>query len=1408
MIKVDCESCHAPYDLDERRLPPGGMKMRCPKCGASFHVSPDGTTAPAVAPAPPAGVPAPPPPAAMRKATMLGMAPAGAAAVKPPPPTGGMPAGAWGSAKKVDKPGDGSLPPKAAGAFSAHPKAPPPPAVAPPPPAKAPPHDEFGSFDDDALALAPARSQSRSTTGSVGGGADDYADLPGMKLNKPASPLGAKAATLVGNPAASDASFDDLDLAPASAAADGFGEVDLPAPAGRRPAPGFGDVDLPAPAHRKPASDFGDVDLPTPAVRKHAPDFGDVDLPAPASKKHAPDFGDIDLPVPAAQKSARGFGDIDLPAPTADKAAKKTAAGLGDFDLPVAVGKKGSTSFGDIDLPTPARSTSAASDEASFGDVDIGAPSQPKRPAVIDAEVSFSDLGLSDLPAPRNVADLPARKGQADLPGTKTKTAAASEVSFADLSFDDGPQLPVAKGRADLPQAKRPDMDGTAGVGSRASVAGLPSTSRLSDDSIPDFAVATPARQRSHDVGGDLDFGGGGSGSSSDTSDAGSGYGEVDIGGGGSGDAHDAGGSGEMEFGLPARDGEADIQIPEDILRRQRGETAPVTEVTAAKRALRLVVQLAVFLGVVTAVGAGLSLTNYGFFGMYYLERYLPAAGQPKAVRAAIERAEKAAATDTYQDVRRSLAILGRERLRAGLNRTLLTRSIAHESLAALRFGTDPASSARSAAIMSRLEERRFDAPAMELAFAGDLALRSELAGMAVHLAAARREAPKDPYVELLAGELALKQEQPKDALVAFTRAKELGGGARAEWGLARIALLGGDVDAQDAAVEATLKLSPLHVGARIGKARVLIARNQEQAALALLEQAIGTAPVNGKFLWSSNSEKADGFSVLGYVHEVRTRLHLARKAYADALGSDPYRLEALLGAGRVMLLERRYADGLTRFESALKIAEKKDATVLGGRHATVEAKLGIGRGLLLTARPQDAKEKLTALSAEFPRDPEILLWLGKADQDLGRSADAEASFRKAIELAPTSFDAYLALAQLYFNEDKNDDAAIILKDASKHVAETAEMRRMLGQSELKRNQLESAITEFQRALTLDPGDMDALFGMGIALRRHGRLSVAEQIFDRLEKQDKSYAGLPLERGLLFEARGQFDLAAKSYQEALKQEPENSNLLLRLGAAEVALGDVDAAERTLEIVIRAAPNSAEAEYFIGRVAFAREEIAESLTHFDRAVSLDGTVGEYHLYAGWAAMEMGNLGRTLEEVQAAIDADPSLGDAFWLRGVVRLRTGAVQDALLDVEHALELKPSRTEALAVMGDCYDQLRLLDRAISSYEKALRVESKRGHWWYRLGRLQLDAGHQAEGARALENATRIGDDESRTPAWLADSHRLRGEALEGLGNQRAAIPHYRRFLELAPDGAIDRRDVTKKMEKWGVELPDRRIH
>src|SRR5450432_3419236 len=157
MFKVECPGCKAPYQVDERRIPSSGLKMRCPKCGTSFKVDPptdgrrtgpspvlggvfgaEGESAPPPALSAPAPRPAvdlkgtivgvapaaaPPRPAAAPnlKGTMVGVAPAGAAGPPAPPPRPNLKGTMIGVAPAA--PGLGKPPPMPARRAPIEPKA-------------------------------------------------------------------------------------------------------------------------------------------------------------------------------------------------------------------------------------------------------------------------------------------------------------------------------------------------------------------------------------------------------------------------------------------------------------------------------------------------------------------------------------------------------------------------------------------------------------------------------------------------------------------------------------------------------------------------------------------------------------------------------------------------------------------------------------------------------------------------------------------------------------------------------------------------------------------------------------------------------------------------------------------------------------------------------------------------------------------------------------------------------------------------------------------------------------------------------------------------------------------------------------------------------------------------------------
>jgi predicted Zn finger-like uncharacterized protein len=398
MLKVECEACKAPYQVDERRVPPTGLKMRCPKCGHAFTVSnPDAK-------------PVAPP---VSKHTIMGVS-----AVAPPAPAAPAAASRAPAAPIGELPMDEDLLPQLPAAKAKPPK-PPPPRPAPLPAAPLGEIDEL--MDLPAMPaplpavvkpLAPVKPtlmspQSGPVKPKAAPSLADYEiDLPSASADLPAARGPGKPPPPKKAPAA------DLPAAkPAPTVGGALFEVDLPSPAA-------GSQDLPAakggakpkkpntfadlPATRQDAdlpAAFGDVGLPAP--------FGDIGLPAP--------FGDVGLPSPA----GGGFGSIDLPAigeslpmpvhgaglpaavdqgnylpraagagahlPTAAGAGAHlpTAAGAGahlptavghDMHLPASLDALPSAVGDHQYLPSGPAASGSAFGEADFGDVGGGAP--------------------------------------------------------------------------------------------------------------------------------------------------------------------------------------------------------------------------------------------------------------------------------------------------------------------------------------------------------------------------------------------------------------------------------------------------------------------------------------------------------------------------------------------------------------------------------------------------------------------------------------------------------------------------------------------------------------------------------------------------------------------------------------------------------------------------------------------------------------------------------------------------------------------------------------------------------------------------------------------------------------------------------------------------------------------------
>jgi predicted Zn finger-like uncharacterized protein len=280
MLKVDCESCGTPFQVDEKRVPATGLRMRCPKCGHAFTVVQPTMEVPL-------DLPLPAPTGSLPVTVVnegLGAAPPSADDLPLP-----------SSLTDVTREKTTARPPSGQASGAAFP--PPPPLAAslapPPPPALG------GSFAPPPPPPPPARDLPRPVSVALpapSGGAD-------LPLPAP-PPL--------------------LRTAPHKAVVPP-GEADLPEPAAPRPrAGGLRELDLDAPLPAAPPRRSGarEIDFDAPVAAPAS------DLPSAQAAPAFNDFGELDLPSHAGEAKAYAVHDgLGGSAP-----AMKTAA-FGSFDF-------------------------------------------------------------------------------------------------------------------------------------------------------------------------------------------------------------------------------------------------------------------------------------------------------------------------------------------------------------------------------------------------------------------------------------------------------------------------------------------------------------------------------------------------------------------------------------------------------------------------------------------------------------------------------------------------------------------------------------------------------------------------------------------------------------------------------------------------------------------------------------------------------------------------------------------------------------------------------------------------------------------------------------------------------------------------------------------------------------------
>lgn len=357
---------------------------------------------------------------------------------------------------------------------------------------------------------------------------------------------------------------------------------------------------------------------------------------------------------------------------------------------------------------------------------------------------------------------------------------------------------------------------------------------------------------------------------------------------------------------------------------------------------------------------------------------------------------------------------------------------------------------------------------------------------------------------------------------------------------------------------------------------------------------------------------------------------------------------------------------------------------------------------------------------ANFRRALEINENVAAAQYGLGQAAlskrsyaDAAKYLEKALSLAPESNRLHYALAMAYRGLGKMDQAQSHLAssgtvgvrvsdplvDGLQDLARGARLHLIRGRSALEARRFSEAVDQFRKAIAAQPDNLPAHVNLGAALSQTGDLAGALEQFEETLRLDPNHPNAHYNLGLLLSHLGRHEDAIKHLQAAVNTEPTDANARFLLGQELLNVRRLAEAEKEFSRVVQSQPDNEDA--LLGWVTTllnmkqyeeALEVLEKGHEQFPRKGRTSVTLA--YLLAASPQLEKRDGKRALQLAQAAYEATGSINHgvlvAIALAELDRCDEAAAWVKRMTAKAAEDRKPELIEKLKVELNKYERAR----------------------------------------------------------------------------------------------------------------------
>ena len=399
-----------------------------------------------------------------------------------------------------------------------------------------------------------------------------------------------------------------------------------------------------------------------------------------------------------------------------------------------------------------------------------------------------------------------------------------------------------------------------------------------------------------------------------------------------------------------------------------------------------------------------------------------------------------------------------------------------------------------------------------------------------------------------------------------------------------------------------------------------------------------------------------------------------AFREYVRAADLLPAHADAQLKASAVLLAAGRFDEVKIRTDALLK----RDAKNVEAQILRANAMAGL----------KDINGAITQVEAAQQADPSnsrLYETLGIMDMTGGKRTDAETAFKKAVEIAPQSATAQMALANYYWSIGRLDTAEASLKQVLALDPHETQALRALSSLYMMSNRMPQA-EPYMKALadaTTEPLPKLQLADYYLMTKQP---KLAEAVVRPLVADKVTYAEATLRLALIEYGDGHADNAHKLIDQVLMRQPGNLHALLVNARLLMDGRKVDAALAGAKAAVAADPKSLEANILLASIYESLNQTASAIDAYSEALKIEPRTYVAKLRLARLHFEAGHFDTARQFAEQAVQAHPEDAEAHLLLARSLMTNGKKEDiARADGEltRMLAAKPDSSVLQSQMG-----------------------------------------------------------------------------------------------------------------------------